>query len=60
MPRLTGADVESAFVETAASQVNGEPFDWEGVADRINRRLSGPPVHRTVPEKRALLAQGDR
>jgi hypothetical protein len=36
---LTAAEVEAAFVETAREQVNGEPFNWQRVADHLNERL---------------------
>lgn len=50
--RLTAEDVEAAFVATAASQVNGEPFDWQGLAERINARLTDEAVHRAIPLRR--------
>lgn len=40
--RLTAAEVEAAFIETAREQENGEAFKWDRVAQRLNKRLSGP------------------
>jgi hypothetical protein len=37
--RLTGEEVEQAFVATAREQVNGEPFNWQRCADHLNERL---------------------
>jgi hypothetical protein len=39
MMRFSAAEVEAAFVETAREQVNGEPFNWQRVADHLNERL---------------------
>jgi hypothetical protein len=38
--QLNADDVESAFVETAREQVNGEPFDWTRCARHLNERLA--------------------
>lgn len=38
--QLTGEQVESAFVETAREQVNGQPFDWERAARHLNERIA--------------------
>ena len=34
--RLTGEEIEQAFVQAAGEQVNGEPFNWERVALLLN------------------------
>ena len=36
---LTAKEVEQAFVDTASEQVNGEPFDWQRLTDKLNGRL---------------------
>lgn len=38
--QLSGEEVETAFVETAREQRNGDPFDWNRVALHLNERLA--------------------
>lgn len=38
--QLNAEDVETAFVETAREQQNGEPFNWDRVALHLNERLA--------------------
>jgi hypothetical protein len=37
---LKADDVETAFVQTAREQHNGEPFNWQRVALHLNERLA--------------------
>jgi hypothetical protein len=45
--QLSGEEVESAFVETAREQTNGEPFNWNRVAVHLNERLADNLVGRS-------------
>lgn len=38
--QLSGEEVESAFVETAREQRNGDAFNWDRVALHLNERLA--------------------
>jgi hypothetical protein len=58
--RLTGEEIEQAFVQTASEQVNGQSFNWERVAVLLNERLADNLLGREHHPRPFVLGGGQR